>query len=68
MPFRVKGSSFLDDKPRFVFSLVRPAGLEPTANWLKASCSTIELRTRVTDYLPVCNGIWFSPLRPTQAR
>jgi hypothetical protein len=26
--------------------LVSPVGIEPTTNWLKASCSTTELRAR----------------------
>src|SRR5438132_6034563 len=30
----------------FCFSMVSPVGIEPTTNWLKASCSTTELRAR----------------------
>jgi hypothetical protein len=36
--------------------LVSPVGIEPTTNWLKASCSTTELRAREpTPYGP-CRG------------
>src|SRR6266542_1128710 len=31
--------------------LVSPVGIEPTTNWLKASCSTTELRARTSSAL-----------------
>ena len=31
--------------------LVSPVGIEPTTNWLKANCSTTELRARVSTRL-----------------
>jgi hypothetical protein len=29
------------------FNMVSPVGIEPTTNWLKANCSTTELRALV---------------------
>jgi hypothetical protein len=31
--------------------MVSPVGIEPTTNWLKANCSTTELRARMIERL-----------------
>jgi CheY-like chemotaxis protein len=43
--------------------MVSPVGIEPTTNWLKANCSTTELRARPagaqhTDAVPECQPIF----------
>ena len=37
--------------------LVSPVGIEPTTNWLKASCSTTELRARFYSLIPMMTPV-----------